>query len=182
MDLVLFERMRKTSKSTFYELKNNSRGWAPYEAANLLEVARLDWLSDLTELLPFFMDKASNSMTEGELLLGYATLGALIEGWLKLFYCVYYLDYVQHNKATYKNGNLVDPNDLKFEQLKVLSRGILWPQGSDYDTWLEKVQHRRNAIHAFNNRDLGNKAEYLNDIEVYCAFVDEVWSRIPDMP
>ncbi len=155
------------------------RGWAPESVANLLEVARLDWLIDLTYCLKIWIDKGG-PLTQGELLLARANLGALVEGWLKLFYCVYYEDYIRDEDAIRnKQGKLVEPNKIKFEQLKNFSRGRLWEKDNSWFNWVGDIQNKRNAIHAFNHRDIGNEEDLLIDIRLYYNFILMIDNRLP---
>lgn len=151
-------------------------GWAPESVVNKLSVARLDWLKDLTDCLEIWTKK-SLFLTEGELLLAWANLGSLVEGWLKLFYCVYYEDYLR-NPRMY-NGKLIEPNDMRFEGLKQFSRGILWDQGSDWDNWVESIQQKRNAIHAFNDKNIETPEMFLDSIVKFSEFIDVVDGRLP---
>ncbi len=169
-------KIRDKSHNTF-NFWCNPIGWAPESASAILTVARLDWLSDLTDSLEIWVGR-SFYLTQGELLLACSNVGALVEGWLKLFYCVYYEDY---SKAPVINrkGTMIAPNDLKFENLKQFSRGILWESGSDWDDWIERIQYKRNAIHAFNTRDIGSSMEFLKDIDNFYEFISIIDSRLP---
>lgn len=173
---ALIESIKHKSHETFSFWENSSKGWAPASAANKLSAARLDWLSELTDCLEIWEDKGL-LLTNGELLLACANLGALVEGWLKLFYCVYYEDYLK-NPLTQK-GQLIEPNDMSFEKLKQFSRGKLWDPSSDWDNWIDKIQKKRNAIHAFNSRDIETAIEFLDDLSKYDEFIDEVDGRLP---
>ncbi len=82
----------RTKSHEVLDFWSNPQGWAPDSVTRILTVARLDWLKSLTDSLEIWVDKGLQ-MTDGELLLACANLGALVEGWLKLFYCVYYEDY-----------------------------------------------------------------------------------------
>lgn len=165
------------SHEVFSFWQDGACGWAPSSASNKLEYARIDWLSDLTDCL-IIWDAKMFSLTQGELLLAYANLGALVEGWLKLFYCIYYEDY-SRNPFLSTKGSVIEPNDMKFEFLKQFSRDILWNQTSDRERWIEKIQYRRNAIHAFNNRDLGENIELINNFKEFYLFICEIDSKLP---
>lgn len=154
-----------------------AQGWAPPETTNKLLSARLDWLIDLTNALSIWTDKNSN-LSNGELILAYANLGALVEGWLKLFYCVHYANYIDEPKHS-KSGDVIEPNDLKFELLKQFSRDKLWKLNDEWDLWVTKIQHRRNAIHSFNTKDIGNSIEFLQDIGEYSHFIKLINNRMP---
>ena len=46
----------------------------------------------LTETLDIWREKVDGVMTDGEVILGYANLGILLEGWLTLYLTVYLED------------------------------------------------------------------------------------------
>jgi hypothetical protein len=78
-----------------------------------------------------------------------------------------------------QGGQIKEPNDLRFEKLKLFSRGKLWDPSSDWDKWIDKIQKKRNAIHAFNNRDIETPTDFLDDLLKYDEFLDIVDSRLP---
>lgn len=73
-------------------------GWAHKDVANLLNKSMLRWQTSLAQSLILWIDAGS----EGELILAWANLGALVEGQLKLFLCVYYNDYRVDEEAIRK--------------------------------------------------------------------------------
>lgn len=158
----------------------NAHGWAPDSAANKLDNAMLKWIVELTECLRIWFNKG-NFMTDGELILARANIGSLVECWLKFFYCVYYDDYCDNPRCD-KNGRIVEPNIMKFEDLKQFSRGILWSTSDKWDNWVERIQKQRNAIHAFNFKDIGNNKDFLNDIDTYCEYINLIMNRLPESP
>ena len=153
-------------------------GIAPVVTAQKLDIAMLDWMSSLTDALQIWIEKGY-SMTEGELILARTNLGALVESWLKLFYCVFYDDYLRNPKKDNK-GKIIEPEVMSFEALKSFSIGILWDNQQDKEyLWVEKVQHQRNAIHSFKWREIGTVAEFLADISTFCDFVDNILNHFP---
>ena len=80
-------------------------GIATEATAHKLDIAMLDWMTSLTNALQIWIDKGY-SMTEGELILARTNLGALVESWLKLFYCVFYEDYLRNPKKIIKEKSL----------------------------------------------------------------------------
>lgn len=74
---------------------------------------------------------------------------------------------------------MVKPNDLKFEALKQFSRGILWGKSSDWDKWIDRIQFKRNAIHAFNSRDIGDRKEFESDVLKMHDLIILIDSRFP---
>ena len=153
-------------------------GIATEAAAHKLDIAMLDWMSSLTNALQIWIDKGC-SMTQGELILARTNLGALVESWLKLFYCVFYEDYLRNPKKDSK-GKIIEPETMSFEALKAFSVGILWDSQQDKEyLWVDKVQHQRNAIHSFKWREIGTAAEFLADISSFCDFVDNILNHFP---
>ena len=63
-------------------------------------------MSELTDTLKIWIDKGS-TMTEGELILARTNMGALVESWIKFFYCVYYEDYMKIPLTQNKKGKTI---------------------------------------------------------------------------
>lgn len=153
-------------------------GIAPEDAALKLDDAMLDWQSELTKTLEIWINKGL-SMTDGELILARANLGAVVESWLKLFYCVYYDDYCK-DPITNGKGKMVEPEKAYFENLKEFSVGKLWDDATSAEyIWVDSVQYKRNAIHSFKYRDIGTPQDFLNDVDCLYEFVDNVLSHLP---
>jgi len=87
------------------------KGWAPDKAFTQLSKARLDrWLS-LTYLMNrWFQEK--NKYSQAQQIMGWANLGALLEGLIKLFLTVYIDDYAKDNDAPHNKKGLIDPENL----------------------------------------------------------------------
>lgn len=156
-----------------------SRGIAPDSVADKMDDAMLSWMSELTDTLKIWIDKGI-SMTDGELILARTNMGALVESWLKFFYCVFYEDYIKNPKTV--KGKMVEPNNMKFEDLKNFSNGILWDDNkSAMYIWVDKIQHYRNAVHAFNYRDIGTPVEFMSDMDEFYKYVDHILNHIPSL-
>lgn len=156
-----------------------SRGIAPDSVADKMDDAMLSWMSELTDTLKIWIDKGI-SMTDGELILARTNMGALVESWLKFFYCVFYEDYIKNPKTV--KGKMVEPNNMKFEDLKNFSNGILWDDNkSAMYIWVDKIQHYRNAVHAFNFRDIGTPVEFMSDMDEFYKYVDHILNHIPSL-
>lgn len=155
------------------------RGIAPDSVADKMDAAMLFWMVELTDTLKIWIDKGIN-MTDGELILARTNIGALVESWLKFFYCAFYEDYL--NNPLLQRNKMVEPNKMKFEDLKNFSIGILFDDKQDaLYLWIDKIQHYRNAVHAFNYRDIGSPSEFLADMEEYYKYVDKILNRIPSV-
>lgn len=118
-------------------------------------------------------------MTDGELILARANIGAVVESWLKFFYCVYYEDYCKNPIKNFK-GYMIEPEEASFENLKEFSTGKLWDGTTSQEyIWVDSVQHKRNAIHSFKYRDIGTSQNFLDDVEYLCEFVDNILNHLP---
>jgi len=160
----------KRSKFDFLKTKTNNatliwkdvHGIAPDAAAIKLDAAMLNWQSELTQPLEIWISKGL-SMTEGELILARANLGAVVESWLKFFYCVYYDDYCK-DPITNSKRKMVEPEKASFDNLKDFSTGKLWDDvTSDDYVWVDSVQHKRNAIHSFRYINIGTPQVFSED-------------------
>lgn len=152
----------------------------PSSAAQKIDDAMLEWMGELTKTLRLWTDKGSK-MTSGELILARANLGAIVESWLKFFYCAYNEDYQKNPKTKTVKSKVVtiEPNDLRFDQLKQYSRGILYQLNDAWETWIDSVQIKRNAIHSFNYREIGTSEDYYNDVEKLYDFIQLIDDRLP---
>ncbi len=62
----------------------NLTGWAPANAAALLDASRLDWLASLAHTLRLWTTtKPNQEEHDGQLILAWANLGSLLEGTMK---------------------------------------------------------------------------------------------------
>ena len=154
-------------------------GIAPDNAAKKLDIAMLDWQSELTKTLKIWVDKGLD-MTVGELILARANLGAVVESWLRFFYCVFYDDYINQPMKN-KKGQILEPeNDMRFEDLKKFSTGILWDDEKSKDyLWVDSIQKKRNAIHSFTYKDIRTPLDFLLDVDYLCEFVDMILTHLP---
>jgi hypothetical protein len=159
-------------------------GWAPLEAANLLSRSRLDWQVSLSRTLALWIPPQLDQErpdAEGCLILAWANLGALVEGTLKWFMCVYYADYCKNDNAVRDSkGSMVDPDSVNFERLRHFFRKAVWTEYDSYDPWILEIQQRRNAIHAFKDLDIGTFDDYYESLRRYREFLMDVSSRVPE--
>lgn len=170
-DIIKINEMHKNFWS-------NARGWAPDNSAELLATAQLDWQISLAHCLKKWINHSN--LSSGELILAWANLGALVEGTLKLFYCVYLNDYLKHpNKK--RNERIITPDKLTFEPLKILSS-----KHANFDettiSFLNNIQKHRNIIHAFQARpsnSIGTTDDLFDSIYNYLLFLKEIDVRLP---
>ena len=156
--------------------ENAATASAPKNVVIKMNAAMFGWMRDLTRTLRLWSDKGS-SMTDGELILARSNLGAIVESWLKLFYCAYIDDYKKNPVS--KNRKVIEPNNLSFEDLKSYSEGKLYKAGDGWKDWIDSVQKKRNAIHSFNKRDIGNAGDYYDDLEKLYSFIEKLRMQLP---
>ena len=160
------------------EIRNfwsKAHGWAPISAAELLESSMLNWQVDLSECLLIWTSK--ENLTEGELILAWANLGALLENSMKFFLCVFLEDYKKETKKMKKRKNEILPDEAMLAQL--IDFYIFKKLFSGYHDFFEEVRSRRNAIHAFKKKDIGNFNDFLEAIFKYYTFLIKLDSMIP---
>jgi hypothetical protein len=164
---------------------STSDGWAPVAAAGLLGKSRLDWQSSLSGSLRLWIREPANALTPGELILAWANLGSLIEGTIKTLLSVFYEIY-KADIENLKKANAYDktkqqaraPDGLGLEQLRnyCKARDLL---GGTGDKLVELVQQRRNAIHAFKDRPIGDGTEFQGAVRSYLQLLRTVNRRLP---
>jgi hypothetical protein len=162
-----------------------AHGWPPIEAAGLLSKSRLDWQVSLSRCLRLWIRTPPDRLEDGELILAWANLGSLTEGTMKLFLSVFYHDYqkdIDGLKAAkayhHKKQAPISPDGLSLEVMRIYfkNRELL---GAEIDTYVELVQRRRNAIHAYQDRPIGDDEEFQAAVSQYLMMLREVNISLP---
>lgn len=157
---------------------SSSHGWAPLEAAELLGKSRLDRQVSMSATLRFWLSDDVHELTDGELILAWANLGCLLEGTLKLFLSVWYVDYSNDVNALKKDKKTKDPDGVALGELKqFFSKTDLLSER--WITYIGIVQQRRNAIHAFQNKELGSTADVRRSVREYLMLLRMINRRLP---
>jgi hypothetical protein len=168
----------------------NSHGWASSNVSELLESSMLEWTESLSISLTRWVQ--TDAISDGDLILAWCNLGALVENTLKLFICVYLEDYNEvnsHRMQRYRKEIL--PNKANLGELigftKRLQTGIvedfeyksLFNKKDNYNDFLENIQNNRNAIHAFRKRDLDNYSVFVKHIKIYFYLLEDINYFLP---
>jgi hypothetical protein len=153
----------------------SANGWAPAEAASLLNRSMLEWQASLSASLKGWL----GSSTDGDLILAWANLGALVEGQLRLFLSVYYKDYQADAAPIVVSGTVQQPDEAALEMLRQFFVRRIWCDGTDWNPYVQLVQQRRNAIHAFRTRELGTFDEWRECLRKHLAFIQDMNDRLP---
>jgi hypothetical protein len=163
----------------------SANGWAPIESAGILSKSRLDWQVLLSRSLRLWIRTPPDHLEDGELILAWANLGSLTEGTMKLFLSVYYHDYqkdidgLKSAKAYHhKKQALISPDGLSLDVMRAYfkNREIL---DAECDAYVELVQQRRNAIHAYKDRPIGDDQEFQSAVLSYLMMLRAVNSQLP---
>jgi hypothetical protein len=154
-------------------------GWAGDDATGMLRKSRLDWQVSLAKTIRLWCDDQGQDDADGRLILAWANLGALIEGTMKWFLCVHY-DAYQGNPVK-KKDTATEPDELRFYELICFFMDVVWTaaQKKRWGPFVETVRKRRNAIHAYQDRDLGSFAEFQSSIITYRSFLLEMEGQVP---
>ena len=113
--------------------------------------------------------------------MAWANLGALVEGLLKLFLCVYLHDYRKAERVWTGNGQLKTPDgEILYNVQKFFADEVWSPtQKANWDPWIEHIRKRRNSIHAFKSQDLGTLDEWKKDLRMHLMFIRELDAQMP---
>jgi hypothetical protein len=148
------------------------KGWAPAEAADILKGSMLEWQTSLATSLKRWV----RCKSEGDLILAWTNLGSLAEGALKLFLCAYLHDFLNDSEAAIEKkhkakgtaeaeieklkAKINAPDGLALEALKVFFAEHIWDNKAEPHLYLTDLQKRRNAIHAFQKKEIGTFADF----------------------
>lgn len=157
----------------------SAQGWAPIEAAELLSRSRLDWQVSLTYYLRNWITFKYEANDYASLILAWVNLGSLVEGTIKLALSVFYNDYMNDKDKVIIRKKVQNPDELALDKLRPFCNGRLWKESSDWDTWILHIQQRRNAIHAYKDRELGSFDEFYQDLKIYLKFLRYINGRLP---
>jgi hypothetical protein len=160
---------------------SKSHGWSPIDAANLLSKSRLDWLVSLSHSLYKWEENPGEKAKHGDLILAWANLGALVEGSMKFFLSVYYHNYKVDNNAIMQRGQQVEPDGAMFNGLRLFFKKSVWNdvELKDKNDWLKEVQGKRNAIHAYRDRDIDDFHSFRHHVKKYLSFLIDLLGRVP---
>ena len=150
----------------------DAKGWAPNETAEMLNKSRLDWQVSLSKCLKIWIVEPHDDNESGKLILAWVNLGSLVEGTMKLFLSVWNHDYKRDVEAIKVKGDLVEPDSLQLDQMRKFFKKSVWLKDEEvWDSWILKIQQRRNAVHAYKNRDIGTFEEFYDDVRKYREFL-----------
>lgn len=178
----------------------DSRGWAPDRAANLLARSRLDRLCSLAESLRlWFRSRIRAEEQDGNLILAWANLGALLEGSMKFFLSIWIVPYLERISSldesdearflrslrNHDDGSPREPDGLMLEKLRQFFNKEVWKETVDrnWSDWVCSVAQCRNAIHAYQDRDIASLEQFEAYVRMYARFLTQfISARLPEPP
>ena len=100
---------------------------------------------------------------------------------MQLGLSVFHDTYENSARAPRYKGKLLEAPELMMEKLRLFYRNEFWlpEQSAMWDPWVKNVQLRRNSVHAFQDCDLGDHGDFLNDVRIYLEFLGEINDRLP---
>jgi hypothetical protein len=158
-----------------------AHGWAPDETASLLSRSRLDRQVSLSHCLTLWEDEHPPERREGARILGWANLGSLVEGTMKWFLSVYRKDYPEGDGAITRHGKIVEPEAAMLDELRKFFFSHVWidSEKDEWDSWLCAVRDRRNAVHAYKDREVGDVEDLHEGIRKYLLLLRTAEGRVP---
>lgn len=156
-------------------------GWAPAESVALLSEARLDWLASLSYSLVKWSEEPIHGAEAGDLILAWSNLGALVEGAMKFFLSVHYLDYEKDAAPILRSNKKVEPDVARFNDLRMFFYRRIWNSSNreEKNSWVQEIQNNRNSIHAYHNRDIKDFDVFRQQVKEYYFFLVDLLRRIP---
>ena len=155
--------------------QHNSLGWAPADVSKIFANSVLERQSALAGTLSIWPKRNS----EGELILAWVNLGALVEGLMKLFLCVHLHDYQKAERIWTKGKRTPDSHMLNNLQKFFAEKVWTAAQKTDWDPWIERIRKRRNSIHAFGKADLGTFEEWRQQLRMHLMFLRALDGQLP---
>jgi hypothetical protein len=169
-----------TTSTRAADFWKEAHGWAPLDVASALSAARLDWLASFSRTLAMRVQEVIEQPEEpAVVILAWAHLRTLVEGHLKLFLTVFLMDYRADTLApkSQRTGRILEPHRLSLEGIRqfLIKRDLL----TAHHPFIETVQQRGNAIHAFSDKAIGSGSDFLEHIALYRRFLGDLESSLP---
>ena len=92
---------------------------------------------------------------------------------------MYYHDYKNDLDGIQRHKKRIDPDGSRLDELRKFFVKRIWDEGRNWDSYVELVQHRRNAVHAFQNRDIGTFSAWTYALRMHLSFVRDIGGGLP---
>lgn len=161
----------------------NSLGWATQEVVDQLGSAEMERHTSVATSLSYWPERLELHGTIGEYLLAWACLGSVVEGGLKVFFCVYTYDWQQDDDAptSYENGGKRKQNKPSRTMLDSLlkyakKRNIFEPHDLEM---MALVRDQRNLIHPLKQGETLMGSEFNCALVAVASIYQSIDDRIP---
>jgi hypothetical protein len=151
--------------------------WTSEESAQILSRSRLDRQVSLSYCLKLWLQDPYDGAESGQIIMGWANLGSLLEGSLKLFLSVWHETYKLDIDAFKKKNKFQNPDGLQLEPLRIFFKKKIW--NNEIDSWVQHIQIRRNAIHAYQDKEIGSLEELQTYMRKYLDILRYINFRLP---
>ncbi len=156
---------------------SQSDGWTSEDSAQILSRSRLDRQVSLSHCLKLWLQAPYDGAESGQIIMGWANLGSLLEGSLKLFLSVWHETYKLDIDAIKKKDKFQNPDGLQLEPLRIFFKKKIWD--NEIDSWVQHIQIRRNAIHAYQDKEIGSLEELQTYMRKYLDILRYINFRLP---
>jgi len=78
-----------------------------------------------------------------------------------------------------RRGQRIAPDESQIEELRQFFVKRIWNVGTNWSPYVELVQRRRNAVHAFKQRDIGTFQEWTHALRLHLTFVRDIGGGLP---
>ena len=161
--------------SRIFTYWQDSKNWIPEGYSEKVTLPDLEWYKQLTRCLVLWNNKEGEA-TGGELTLAYSILAELVECWLWLVYCIYF---VHVKSALGSNHRLTCSSEVSIEDLKEFVVGKYWEDNDRIDQFVTKVINLKRNVHLMGEITLEKNEDFQEDISVFKEFIEEIDIRLP---
>mgnify|MGYP003590894826 FL=1 len=96
-----------------------------------------------------------------------------------LFLCVFYNDYERDIDGIIRRHKRIDPDESHLGELRQYFVRRIWSPQNSWNPYVEMVQQRRNAVHAFKKREIGTFEEWTETLRLHLSFLRDIACRLP---
>jgi hypothetical protein len=172
---VTVSNIEERSKEIIYYWKD-LKHWVPKECYEKVVLPNLDRHIQLTSFLEIWGDKNKRNNIESHCL-AYSVLAELTEGWLRLAYCIYYVN------CKLKDIHPNEPEKMSFTDLTEFARGKYWGKETEIDRFIERLKSFIKYIEKEDKRleicILRIVTNLYSDLSIYKEFIEEIDIRLP---
>jgi len=160
-----------------------SHGWAPSIAADLMKQELMDRQLEMARALKKWPKRLLDEDSQGDLVLAWTNLGSVIEGALKVYMCVFYVDWLNDEDTPVRRSDKKTPDGGKlgamFEEIIqfVAKKGLFKEEEIEF---IRLVQQQRNLIHPLKMGTVKDRKSFEEAVFHTAALHNDIELRLPD--